>query len=263
MGIGLTLNTPQAAPVLVTAVALYASHHAFVKSSLFLGTDLISREKSLWIFLSLCFLALVLAGAPLTSGAAAKVLLKDAIPAPWHHLTQWLTIAGVATVLLMSRYLLLIWRKQTALIGVSTHDGLAKGTYVVLLLVIAAMPMVLVSWGETLGGAMPIVITVVLISVLWRTAPGIFHRLRFVIPPGDILAVLHLISHFAKNLYQRIIFRFNFEMTRWERYSSHRLRKLTSFFSWSVETMLQRWELSGMLWLVIGLGLIAVLILQP
>lgn len=263
MGIGLTLNTPQAAPVLVTAIALYASHHAFVKGSLFLGTDLISREKSQWIFLSLCFLALVLAGAPLTSGAAAKALLKDATPVPWHHLTQWLTIAGMATVLLMSRYLFLVWHKQPASIGVSSHDSLAKGTYVVLLLLIATMPVVFVSWGKTLGGAMPIVITIVLISVLWRTAPAIFQKLRLEIPPGDILVLLHWIFLLAKNLYQRIIFRFNFEMTRWVRYSSDRLRKLTSFFSWSVEAMLQLWELSGILWLAVGLGLIAVLVLQP
>jgi hydrogenase-4 component B len=259
-GIGLALNSPHAAPFLVTAIALYASHHAFVKSSLFLGTDLISREKSLWIFFSLCFLALVLAGAPLTSGAAAKVLLKDAIPAPWHSLIQWLTVAGLATVLLMGRYLFLVWSKQGAPSDTSGHDGLAKGTYGALLLIIAILPAALVSWEKTLSGGIPIVLAGVLIAVIWRTTPNIFRKLRLNIPPGDVLVLFHWIFNQAKNSSQHISFRFNFEVNRWEQYILHRLGKLKKFFSWSIEAMLRHWELTGMLWLSLCLGLIAVLI---
>jgi hydrogenase-4 component B len=260
MGVGLVLSSPQATPLLTLAVVLYASHHAFVKSALFLGTDLLSRGMSQWAFWSLCFLALALAGAPLTSGAAAKVLLKDAMPMALQSLNQWLLVAGWATVLLMGRFLFLVWNKQDEPRGAYSHDGLAKGAYVVLLVIIATMPALFVSWEKTLSGGIPIVIAGVIIAVIWRTTPHILQKLRLDIPPGDVLVLLHWISSQAKYSSQQVSFRFNFKFTRRKQHILHTLRKLQNSFSWSVEAMLHHWELTGMLWLALCLGLIAVLI---
>jgi formate hydrogenlyase subunit 3/multisubunit Na+/H+ antiporter MnhD subunit len=260
MGIGLALKNPQAAPLLTAAIVIYASHHAFVKSALFLGTDLISTRKSPWIFLSLCFLALVLSGAPFTSGAAAKVLLKDAIPLQWQSLTQWLLIAALATVLLMGRLLFLVWNKPDRIIGASSLDGFAKSAYFAMLLIIAAMPVVLMPLHKLLSGGVPIVIGGVLTALIWRTTPQILRKLCIDIPPGDVLVVLSWIFAQLKNKLQHLSFHLEHIVNDWNQWVARMNRRLRNYSSWSIEILLRHWELTGTLWLALCLGLIVILI---
>ena len=114
--LGIGLLTPEAWPLALTAILVYAAHHALAKSSLFLGLGVARRaESSLAHRLALSGLlvgALVLAGAPLTSGAVAKYLLKEATdttPGSWPlALEGLLQIGAIGTTLLMTRFLFAI-----------------------------------------------------------------------------------------------------------------------------------------------------------
>jgi formate hydrogenlyase subunit 3/multisubunit Na+/H+ antiporter MnhD subunit len=108
-GVGAALVVPDAAPLLMLAVAVYAIHHAFAKAALFLSVGLvpgIGRGAPFWT-LGLAVPALALAGAPLTSGAMAKDALKRALgDVPWPvSVDLLLAAAAVGTTLLMARFL--------------------------------------------------------------------------------------------------------------------------------------------------------------
>ncbi|MFN3982698.1 MAG: proton-conducting transporter membrane subunit [Caldilinea sp.] len=94
----------------LTAVLLYAMHHALAKGSLFLGVGFVGAGKGALAVLLLP--ALALAGFPLTSGAVAKAALKTAtatLPGAWPSLLGWLLpLAAVSTTLLMARFLWLM-----------------------------------------------------------------------------------------------------------------------------------------------------------
>jgi formate hydrogenlyase subunit 3/multisubunit Na+/H+ antiporter MnhD subunit len=107
LGVGLGLLVPQAWPLLLPAVTLYALHHALAKGALFLGLGLIGGRRM--VLTGFVLLALSLAGAPLTSGALAKQALKQALPpGPWETwLPGLLALAALGTSLLLAR---LLWR---------------------------------------------------------------------------------------------------------------------------------------------------------
>ena len=111
--LGVGLLAPEAWPVALTAILVYAAHHALAKSSLFLGLGVARRAESSRArrraLAGLLVGALVLAGAPLTSGAVAKYFLKEATattPGSWSTaLEALLQIGAIGTTLLMGRFL--------------------------------------------------------------------------------------------------------------------------------------------------------------
>lgn len=118
VGIGIALAAPQAYPAAVAAVTLYAAHHGLAKGALFLGAGMArkagsgSRGKA--VRAALLLPALAVAGAPLTSGSAAKGELKTLVPFspdPWPLWLEWmLPLSAFATTLLMARFLALVSR---------------------------------------------------------------------------------------------------------------------------------------------------------
>jgi formate hydrogenlyase subunit 3/multisubunit Na+/H+ antiporter MnhD subunit len=108
-GVGAALVVPDAAPLLMLAVAVYAIHHAFAKAALFLSVGLVPGVgRGAWLWTAgLAIPALALAGAPLTSGAMAKDALKRALgDVPWPvPVDLLLSAAAVGTTLLMARFL--------------------------------------------------------------------------------------------------------------------------------------------------------------
>jgi hydrogenase-4 component B len=86
-------------------ITLYAAHHGVAKGALFAGSDETMPVRSAsrrWLLLP----ALALAGAPFTSGAAAKLAMKAEmalIDLTWAD--PWLSVAAVGTTLLMVRVL--------------------------------------------------------------------------------------------------------------------------------------------------------------
>ncbi len=117
LGLGAALMTPGAWPALMPVLVFLAAHHALAKGALFLGVGAWAAQKGqagrMLLTLAWMVPALVLAGAPMTSGALGKEALKAALGAgspvwlPW--LTLALTLSAIATTLLLARALALIW----------------------------------------------------------------------------------------------------------------------------------------------------------
>ncbi|MEX0604924.1 MAG: complex I subunit 5 family protein [Marinobacter sp.] len=112
--VGAALATPERAPVLVSVIALYVLHHGMAKGSLFLsaGVSLPSepmRRAVVWLLIALPGLSL--AGLPFTSGALAKLAMKEGLAqdkldfALAVYLSPLMTAGAVATLLLVLRYL--------------------------------------------------------------------------------------------------------------------------------------------------------------
>ena len=117
-GVGLALIAPEMATQIIAALTLFASHHALTKGSLFLSTGIVpgiySRKYQGWLFRAiLTFLALSLAGIPLSTGSLAKLALKTCAAGSSTAVATWLTLllplSSIATTLVMLRFLYLIW----------------------------------------------------------------------------------------------------------------------------------------------------------
>jgi formate hydrogenlyase subunit 3/multisubunit Na+/H+ antiporter MnhD subunit len=209
-GLGAAMLLPAAAPMLILAIAVYALHHAPAKAALFLGVGLLRRRSRRFLLLLAAVPALVLAGAPLSSGAIAKAALKNAlgdVPPPWPvPIDALLSVAAIGTTLLMARYLALIAAAARA-----AHARPARGLlppWIVLIAASAAaaiwLPYALAPLGELplatspayiAAGLWPIVLGVLLaVTAVWlrRRYPMLTIG---AVPAGDIVA---LIEHAAR-----------------------------------------------------------------
>ena len=122
-GIGLGLAVPSRWPEISAIVLFLALHHALAKSALFLGVSIAAaRFAADWhrwlVAAGLSLPALALAGAPFTSGGLVKEVLKAeamAASSPWDGVLQsLLPWTGVATTLLMARFLYLAWPRTAS-----------------------------------------------------------------------------------------------------------------------------------------------------
>jgi formate hydrogenlyase subunit 3/multisubunit Na+/H+ antiporter MnhD subunit len=121
-GVGIGALRPDMWAEILTALLIYATHHALAKGSLFLGVGPAraarSRLQRVTVGLGLLLPALALAGAPLTSGALAKLALKENVsllPPGWAEATRLLLpLAAVGTTLKMIRFLWLVWPRAGA-----------------------------------------------------------------------------------------------------------------------------------------------------
>lgn len=124
VGLGAGLTAPGSWPVALTAVTVYAAHHALAKSALFLGVGVAEKVQAhagLWrvlVIAGLLLCALAIAGAPLTSGAAGKQYLQDAAelaPGPWGFVFyELLSLAAIGSTLIMIRFLVAAWPERGA-----------------------------------------------------------------------------------------------------------------------------------------------------
>jgi formate hydrogenlyase subunit 3/multisubunit Na+/H+ antiporter MnhD subunit len=145
MALGIGLAEPGAWPQALAAILIYSFHHAFAKGALFLGVGIAtSLGDGAWrrnmLMAGLALAAMSLAGAPLTSGAAAKALLKDASPfalGMWPQWLDWLLpLTSIATTLLLGRLLWLIWALTR---GEQAHGHGGAGLWVPWLTLLAAV----------------------------------------------------------------------------------------------------------------------------
>lgn len=120
-GVGAGLMQPEAWPAMLPALLVYTLHHGLAKGAAFLGVAPAraarSRVAVFWTRWGLLLPALALAGAPFTSGAFAKVLLKShlgVLASPWSDaLAIALPLAATGTTLLMFRFLALVWPRAS------------------------------------------------------------------------------------------------------------------------------------------------------
>lgn len=119
VAIGIGLSHPETWPLAVSAVSFYAFNHAFAKGALFMAAGtapLLKRPGRTLLFVGAVLTSLVIAGAPLTGGEAAKKMIKDlALKAPggWtDSLELWLIVSTLATTLLLARLIQLLYQSQ-------------------------------------------------------------------------------------------------------------------------------------------------------
>jgi formate hydrogenlyase subunit 3/multisubunit Na+/H+ antiporter MnhD subunit len=210
VGVGVGLSAPEVWSATLAAILLYALHHGLAKGALFLGVGIIrSAPQDGWrywlIFAGLLIPALALAGAPLTSGAAAKLALKGVTgfsPIPW---STWvnglLPLAAVGTTLLMGRFLFLLHSSAEA--HGPRLTPLLWTPWVVLLVGVLSL-----SWFVTVDSVRETLVKTLSFPALWPVLVGSLlswaawqwrgkakNRLLR-IPPGDVLSrVSWLWSH--------------------------------------------------------------------
>ncbi|AHK78504.1 NADH-ubiquinone oxidoreductase [Ectothiorhodospira haloalkaliphila] len=149
LGLGAGLMAPAAWPALLAVLVFMAAHHALAKGALFLGAGLFGAQTGqsgrVLALIIVAVPALVLAGAPATSGALAKEALKSALAdgseawLPW--LIVGLTLSGLATTLLMARFGITLWRKPPAAPSIAVPEGLVLST-LGLVMAAAALPFI-------------------------------------------------------------------------------------------------------------------------
>ena len=252
-GMGAALALPETAPVIIVAVVIYAAHHALVKGALFLGLGLVEHDGLRpWIQVGLAFLALALAGAPLTSGAFAKFVLTSSYPESAQHLITLLAASAFATTLLMVRFLFLVRRMRIS--KPSPLPAKSITAWLMLLAIIAVYPIVIAQADQLMANTVPVFLGV-LLSVLVMLATRRFHvritnrpyravarsfslrcrrGIRHLANTGE-LAIESLRSA-ARNHYQRLRHTMEHGFLQLRRSSDDD----------------ERWQLAGSLWLVIG-----------
>jgi formate hydrogenlyase subunit 3/multisubunit Na+/H+ antiporter MnhD subunit len=210
VAVGVGLADASAWPVAGPAAALYALHHGIAKGGLFLGVGVVGawtgRLARVVVPAGLALGALALAGAPLTSGAATKLALKEAGSLAPGALAGWLDLllplAAVTTTLLMARFLVTVLARRSPEADVPAHPYRLAGPWIA-----AVVATAVVTWIAT--GAMdglPAVGDTVAAATLWEAAwpvvvgvlvalaaARLLQRLGVVAPvvaPGDLLVAL-------------------------------------------------------------------------
>jgi formate hydrogenlyase subunit 3/multisubunit Na+/H+ antiporter MnhD subunit len=201
--VGVALVSPAHAGPALSAVVLFALHHALAKGSLFLGVGLAavppaSRAGRALLGLGLVFPALALAGPTLTSGAVAKAGLKTALAASGMGgdlAISLLSAATVGTTLLMARYLVLVWpRAAEGAHRRAAGPGMSLPFAALVAAVAAAVW--LVPWGDLRGAVRASAEVAPKWEVLWPVLAGTALAVPALrsglprapgIPPGDLV----------------------------------------------------------------------------
>ena len=181
MIMALAWQEPQNLSVWLTLLAFYAVHHGLAKGALFLGAGLTSSyQLAHWQFALLFVPALALAGMPLTSGAVVKNLLKDSVDSSvFAAYIPLLTLASLASALLVMRALSCMWRDQK-------QQGLlpAKNTQVYSFVLLSLMPIIIpFSWPIMQQNLLDSLSLASLWKLLWPIAFAAVIAIIFIVKP--------------------------------------------------------------------------------
>jgi formate hydrogenlyase subunit 3/multisubunit Na+/H+ antiporter MnhD subunit len=206
VAVGAGLGAPAAWPLLGPAVLLYALHHAFAKAALFLGVGVAAHARAgagarTLVVACLAVPAIALTGMPWTSGAAAKVALKQGLagvvlPVPFIDLL--LSLAAMGTTLLMARVLVLVWHARASTAHGAGGGGLAVPWGVTLAAVLGLVWVL--PWPELSGAAQaslgaayrwptfwPPAVAALAAWLVWRRTAAAQVLGTPSIPPGDLI----------------------------------------------------------------------------
>jgi len=178
-GLGAALTFPSAAPGIVAALLVYATHHALTKTALFLGLGLVEDSGlRLSLLIGLGFLALILAGAPLTSGALAKSALSGSLSQEAPALVTLLAGSTLATTLLMVRFMFLLWTRRRR--EIVPLPGVPLSAWLCLVALILVLPFLLADSDRLMINAGPVSVGLALglvtILVVNRISPYFISR---------------------------------------------------------------------------------------
>jgi len=246
--LGAALLEPALAPALVAGLALYAAHHGLAKGALFLGVGIARETRARWVLVLLAIPALALAGAPFTSGALVKGLVKPELAtlvAPWGDvLVLVLTASTLGTTLLMARFLVLVGGHRAA--GTPSPAWISLPWLGLIGLVLGwpilsgiGFPPLSTSW-PVLAGAL-LALPLVWMRPAWTSA------LVGSIPPGDLLGPLTRVA-VALGLWMRGLWN---RVAAWGSAGMGRLqaRARPPRATWpdAADLVLQSWPLAGAL----------------
>jgi formate hydrogenlyase subunit 3/multisubunit Na+/H+ antiporter MnhD subunit len=176
---GQAMVVPEQASLLLIAIVLFAMHHLLVKSSLFLALFEWQQGARRWVFVIITLLAISLAGVPLSGGAAAKTVLKDALNG---ELMWLLSTSAVGTALLMARFIFVLPRQF--------NDPAVRSHSIWLWLLLLPLAF----WGPYLpdelpvspSGLGPLLLSIPLAIAGWWLGSR-YPALVLRIPPGDMI----------------------------------------------------------------------------
>lgn len=260
------MAAPEAWPLCLSVILIYALHHAFAKGALFLAIGVASAtgsgktQRSL-VIAGLLIPAFALAGLPFSSGAVAKAgltALSDLLPSAW---SDWMAVAlslvAIGTALLMARFLYLVWPRRCYRPG--AIRGLGWPWAFLLAFVIGSVwlwPLARETGLRTLSiveiwhAFWPIGVAVTGAWAMWTRARKVPEKLPFNIPAGDIL---YLATGISDRLYRGWTYVADrcrpFVANResaWQRFVA-RLRAVNTHHEFELE--LQRWRIAGLAFL--------------
>ena len=184
---GTALAQPETAAGITSALVLFAVHHSLVKAALFLGLGEWQRlGRQAWLLGAVGALALSLAGAPFTGGAAAKSELSAALAIAGLDLGLVLFLAAIGTVVLMARLLWLLARPGVA---EEARPGIAALVWLALAVPALWLPYGSAAWSFSGGALLPLGLGLALALLAWAVSRGRPPR-RWDVPPGDFLNLL-------------------------------------------------------------------------
>lgn len=262
--LGLIWIHPELAPVGIAAVALYAAHHGLVKSALFLGVGQRAAGLDPGLALTgLLFLALAMAGAPVTSGAVVKAGIKPMVAADWAWLDPFVWVTTAAMALLMLRFLWTLEVPERAVRRAQTADL----GWLSLLAVVLVFPFLAGDPADWLGSPVPLLAALAITLPFWlaaRIRPGVMAPLVGAVPPGDLLvlarpatASLGWLGGLTLGLWLRAVKALQARVSAWwQRVDRGRD---------DIEAWLRGWPHAGALWLGVLLVLLAgaLMLTQP
>lgn len=210
--LGVGLLAPDAAEAAKAAILLFAMQHAVAKSSLFLGTTVAKETGAGWparlVTLGVLWPALAIAGAPLSTGALAKLAMKDVMAmwapprtevAPFAGTVfgVLLSVAAVGSTLLMIRFVsLTVPRPGTAAGAPSASLWLpwvlltTTGTLLVAAPAFRSEPLYRLVQPESLWSAAWPVLTGLGLAALASYVSRLRSRPLPVIPAGDVVVLV-------------------------------------------------------------------------
>lgn len=174
--LGMGMIAPATWPLALTALLVYALHHALAKGALFLGVGVAlepmrSRTQQVLVIAGLVLSAAALSGAPWTTGAIAKAAIKDAAYETPELYGEWLTwtlsIGAVATATLMARFLWVVWPRHLRF-----DAGPTRGLWVSWAALVVAIP--LVPWFLPWEGFARSARAVASLSAVWESVWPLF-----------------------------------------------------------------------------------------
>jgi formate hydrogenlyase subunit 3/multisubunit Na+/H+ antiporter MnhD subunit len=177
--IGMGMLAPATWPLALTALWVYALHHALVKGALFLGVGVAlepmrTRLQHGLVSVGLVISAAALAGAPWTTGAVAKAVLKQAAYPTPEYFGQWLTwslaAGAVATTVLMGHFLRWAWPRNFRL-----DSGPTRGLWVSWAILVVAIPLCpwVLPWPDLAGAARQAASMSTVLTSLWPVLIGV------------------------------------------------------------------------------------------
>ncbi len=260
--LGLALLEPELTPLVLTTLIFYAAHHGLAKGALFLGVGVVRATTQGWLLLTLAIPALVLAGAPFTSGAMAKALVKPAMHVSgelWMQiLPVVLVISTIATTLLMARFLTLMAAERRVTVPFTPWIA---APWLVLIGALLGMPYLTDHSFPSIVDGWPLAAGAFLALLVLNLPSAWAARLIGRIPPGDVLEPItdlarrltHGLNRYPKNGFQAygdLISR-SVPLTKT---LSHRVAKL-----FSLEQRLRAWPVAGASTLGLGAALLLLL----